>query len=571
MTKSTPSTSTTTVNNPVANAQLPFLTGLWGAGAGQAGINPTTGSYDPTSAAGGSFLTALQGLAGGNAAAASPGSTGLVPGAMDILSRIYGGAFPQSGYAGGPQIGALSGYAPSAIATGQAYGQDFLSAASNAYGNVAPFMSDLLDTGGAGSRLLGAGYSLYDTLAGTGGNAISALSGLGNNAISTLSGFGQSAADNLAGYANNAIGTIGGLAPSAMSAGIPAEQGLMGNAGMAIPGNPIYDSLMGLAHGQYLDPSRNPALPGVIQAATQPLVNQYMTATAPGTTGAAEAAGRYGSGALANRQSMDEYNLGQALGTTTSGIVNNAYNTGLNAMLGAGSALGSAYNTGIGNITSALSNAGSLAQAGVTGAGNLLGSAYGIGGNLLNSAYSTLGSALNNAYTTGGGLLNNAYGTGGNLINAGANALSGLAGTGLGAANTAFGAGGNLGLGGLQGLVQALSGGANATNAGYTTAGTMLNSAMQGANTGQTVLGSLAQMAPDLANFPLGDLSAAFNSVWSPLQNYGALVGAPNAGSQTSSQTTPYYQNVASNVLGGVTGLASLFGKAGPLSGLFGL
>jgi hypothetical protein len=557
MSKSTPSTSTTIQQNPLGQAQVPFLTSLWGAGQGMAGLNGAP-------AAGGDLLSALQALAGGNAAAAGPSSTGLVPGANFDIGSILGGTFGQGGYAGGPQIGALTGWAPGAIGEGTAFGNDLLNAAGLA-GNVQPYQNSLAGIGTAAMGLFPQARSVYDQLTQMGGQVTQQLGGYASSAADALSRLSGTAQAGLTGLGSSAIDAISGLSPSAIGAGVPAEQGLLANAGMAISGNPIYDSLRGLASGAYVDPSRNPALPGVIQAATQPLVNQYMTATAPGTTGSAEAAGRYGSGVMANQQGQNEFNLGQALGTTTSGIVNNAYNTGLNAMLGAGSALGSAYNTGVGNVTGALSNMGSLAQQGVTAAGNLLSNAYQTGGNLYNQGYSLGGNLENQAYTTAGNLLNQGYQTGGNLYTNAAGALGNLANTGLGAASNAYSQAGSLGLSGLSGLVQALTGGAQATNAGYTTGGNMLTGAGQIANTGQIGLGGIAQMAPDLANFPLSQLSSAFNSVWAPIQNYGALLGSPVGGNTTTSQTTPYYQNYGANILSGLTGVASLFGGGGKI------
>ena len=56
-------------------------------------------------------------------------------------------------------------------------------------------------------------------------------------------------------------------------------------------------------------------------------------------------------------------------------------------------------------------------------------------------------------------------------------------------------------------------------------------------------LGSLAQIAPNLANFPLSQASTAFNSMWAPLQNYSSIVGPNTSQNTMTTQTTPYYSN----------------------------
>ena len=362
------------------------------------------------------------------------------------------------------------------------------------------------NTAGLGLGAVPAGLSFVNqALSGTGGyllpgaSQISGLNGMASGAANSGQGYGNA-------LSNAAYMTPGAIAPyatglkdlSGVAGGIanPSEAALMANSGMAISGNPVFSSgLMGAASGQYIDPSRNPALAGTIQAATQPLVNQYQTATAPQIASNFEAGGRYGSGAQTNAQGQAQYGLGQALSNATSNIVNNAYNTGLNAMLGAGSTLGSNYSTGISNANQGYGTAGSLAQSGISNAGNLLQ------------------------------------------------------------------AGGALDLSSLQAMMSGLNYGAGAVNAGY---GTGANALAQGgnlANTGMLNMGSLAQMTPDLANYPMSQLSTAFNSAWAPIQNYASLLGQPIGGNTTTTQTQPYYSNVGSSLLSRLTGIASLASK----------
>jgi hypothetical protein len=295
---------------------------------------------------------------------------------------------------------------------------------------------------------------------------------------------------------------------------------------MAIPGNPIYDSLRGMASGQYIDPSRNPALAGTIRAATDPLVAQYQTAVAPQTESPFEGAGRYGSGAWANARGQAQDALGRALGGATSSIVNNAYNTGLSSTLGAGQALGQAYNTGTSNITDALSRAGALGQAGVAQAGNLLQAGGGLDLSALQAMMQGLGAA--------GQTTNQGYSTAGQLL----------------------GQGGQLTQGGQNALIQGLTGGAGATNQGWSTAANAMGQAGGLANAGALNLGSIAQMSPELANWPTSQLAAGYNAGWLPVQNYAGILGpATSAG---SSSTTPYYSNTLGQVGSALTGAAAI-------------
>src|SRR5215469_2570471 len=293
------------------------------------------------------------------------------------------------------------------------------------------------NTAGLGLGAVPAGLSFVNqALSGTGGyllpgaSQISGLNGMASGAANSGQGYGNA-------LSNAAYMTPSAIAPyatglrdlSGVAGGIanPSEAALMANSGMAISGNPVFSSgLMGAASGQYIDPSRNPALAGTIQAATQPLVNQYQTATAPQTDSGFEAGGRYGSGAMTNARGQNQYALGSALANATSQIVNNSYNTGLNAMLGAGSTLGSAYNTGVSNANQGYAAAGGLGQSGISNAGNLLQQGGALDLSSLQAMMGGLGTAgqtANAGYGTGGGMLNNA----GQLANTGQISLGGLA------------------------------------------------------------------------------------------------------------------------------------------------
>jgi hypothetical protein len=308
-----------------------------------------------------------------------------------------------------------------------------------------------------------------------------------------LAGYGTEGLNALTGLAPGALGGMSSLAGRAATAGLPAEWGLNANAGMALAGNPAYSSgLQGLASGQYINPSTNPAYAGMIQAATQPLINQYMTATAPQVASQFEGAGRYGSGAQTNAQGQAQYGLGQGLGTAVSDITNNAYNTGINATLGAGQALGGLYNQGVSNITGALGTSGQLAQADVQNAGSLLNQGYGTAGSLLNQGYST-------------------------------------------------------GLSGLQA-------GSNAAQAGYGTANTGLASAGDILNKGDVALTNALGQAPGFAGYPASQYTTAYQQPWTPLNDLSGILGGAISGTGTQQTSQPYYSNTAGNILGGLSG-----------------
>lgn len=99
-------------------------------------------------------------------------------------------------------------------------------------------------------------------------------------------------------------------------------------------GNNYLNSVLG---GNFLSPSSNPYLAASAQAAIQPLINSYQTATAPQTDSSSEMANRYGSGEANQRTSQNELNLATGIGNTTANMYSNAYSTGINQMNSAAS------------------------------------------------------------------------------------------------------------------------------------------------------------------------------------------------------------------------------------------
>lgn len=494
---STPSGNTTTTQtstNPTATAQLPYLQQLWGGATGLA--NQANQAGTPSS----NNLYNLQTYAGNQGWNAAPLAGNVMPAALQqYLNQI------NQGTPAAAQAGQLTANAGQAVNQGLGFSQGLAGAANTALGQVPDWQN----------RFLNAGQTANQTLQGYGGAATGALTGL----------------------APGALGGMSSLAGRAATAGNPAEAGLYANAGQAIGGNPALASgLQGLASGQYIDPSTNPAYAGMIQSATQPLVNQYQTAVAPQVASQFEGAGRYGSGAQTNAQGQAQYGLGQALGTAVSGITNNAYNTGLQATIGAGQAEGNIYNQGVSNITNALGTSGQLAQTGAQNAGQL----------------------LNQGYTTAGNLLNQGYTTGGNLATQGFNALNSFMGNAAGQ-----------GLGYLNAGLTGLQAGGNAAQAGYGTANTALTGGGQLLNQGSDALSRVLSQAPGFAGYPEQQYQAAYSAPWLPYNNLaGILSGAiPGTGTQTTSQ--PYYNNTGANILGGLTGGLGIANTIGGAQGIF--
>ena len=270
-----------------------------------------------------------------------------------------------------------------------------------------------------------------------------------------------------------AIANAANQAPGTVS---PYANALSGIGGMAL-NNPAFSSgLTGLASGQYIDPSTNPAMAGMLSQGNQALTDAYQTATAPQTASSFESAGRYGSGALGNAQQQNQIGLGRGLANLDTGIIGNAYTQGLNATNQAAATEGGLYNTGISNAA--------------------------------------------NAYNAGGGLS----------------------------------------LSGLQQMMSGLGTAGQTANQGYNTAAGAYGAGANAANSGMLNLGSLAQIAPNLANFPLSQASTAFNSMWAPLQNYSSIVGPNTSQNTMTTQTTPYYSNTTSDIMSGVLGAAKIAG-----------
>lgn len=96
-------------------------------------------------------------------------------------------------------------------------------------------------------------------------------------------------------------------------------------AQLARQGSPLIPAAQDMAlrtiNGEYLDPDANPFLAKTYGQAADAVTRSYQTATAPGTSAAFSAGGRYGSGA--RNQAVDQNN--RALGTTLDNLATNIY------------------------------------------------------------------------------------------------------------------------------------------------------------------------------------------------------------------------------------------------------
>jgi hypothetical protein len=460
--------TTVTQTNPTQQAQVPFLQNLWSNAQG-------ISSQEYNNPGFGQMMGNLENFGLGAGSSISP-STPLFSDTFNGVDNLINGGNPASG-----AINNINGVA------------------SSLPGQVNP------------------------EIAGMNGNA-NLVSGWAPGALSNLLGLSSGALGSTQGYA----GGIAGMVPGAVNSANPAEQQLMANSGMAVGGNPALAPNEWMSSGALLSPNSNPYLAGTFSAAAQPVTNAFMTSTAPMIDSQMEAAGRYGSGANSNAQSVAQQNLGTTLDNLASNIYGNAYGQGLGATTTAAGNLGSQYNTGVFNSNYGAGQAGSLAQGGYSLGGNLLGSA----GNLSNSGYSTAGSLAGTGYGTG----LNLAGEGGTLFgNAGSLGLNTESELG-----SLFGNAGSLGISGLSPELQALS------------------------------------MSPGLASLPGTLATEGLTAPQIPNQINGGILGNPTSGSLST--TSPYFENGTANLLGGLTGglgllngVNSAFSSGGALSGLGGL
>lgn len=125
------------------------------------------------------------------------------------------------------------------------------------------------------------------------------------------------------------------------------------------------------ASGYYLD-NQNPYLSGLYKSATDPLVEQFKNATAPGLASQFSLAGRLGSNSAQAASTAAEDSLARGLGAASSNIYGNAYENERNRQQQAIQTLSGNYNTEQGNR---LQGANSLAQQAASQRANALATA----------------------------------------------------------------------------------------------------------------------------------------------------------------------------------------------------
>ena len=418
--------------------------------------------------------------------------------------------------------------------------------------NTSGVLSDLALAGPAANSLQNSAANLSNVA--SNGTALANLSNIGNN-LSNLANNGN---------AVNQLSNIGNGLSSLANTG------------------PAANSLAATANGQFL--GANPYLDSQFGAASNALKNAFMTATAPQTDSAMEAAGRYGSGILSNSQGVNQQAYGKSLADLASSIygtdytnerqlMNNAATNLGNLQTGALSAAGNTASNLAGAQTNALSAAGNQAN----NYGSLQTNAFNAAGNQASNLGSLQATALNaaaNASANQGNLQNSAYANAGNLY-----------GTQTGQVQQAASNMGNIG-------VSAANAQTNAYNSALNNYGNLLTGQ-------QTAINSI----PALTSMPLSDYQAAYNggqgfqqlgqqnindlvsryygmqqAPWQTLDNAAAIVGGAIPGS--TSITQPYFTNPMGSAIQGLTGAATLgttlFGSgasgagAGLLGGLIG-
>lgn len=97
----------------------------------------------------------------------------------------------------------------------------------------------------------------------------------------------------------------------------------------------------------------NPFLESMFQRATDPIIRNFQTSTAPGLDAAFSRAGRYGSGMQAVAQDSAQENLGRALSDTAVGIYGPAYESERNRQVQGMGMLQGAFDTGQGRAMQA--------------------------------------------------------------------------------------------------------------------------------------------------------------------------------------------------------------------------
>ena len=183
------------------------------------------------------------------------------------------------------------------------------------------------------------------------------------------------ASGNIAGSGNIGAMNLAGLASGQFN----GSQGLQQLANGMFNGNAATSGLLSTAMGNGLN-INSPALQGAINAAQQPVVQNYQHAVLPGLLSTFSANGRLGSGANMDAIGQSESQLGQTLGNISGSLTGSAYQQALQqqqaaqqSLLGgqiqSGQSLGG-IESGAGNALASLQGSALSALPGIT-SGNL--------------------------------------------------------------------------------------------------------------------------------------------------------------------------------------------------------
>lgn len=128
---------------------------------------------------------------------------------------------------------------------------------------------------------------------------------------------------------------------------LASNSGLFGQqaAGEMMGKNTANPMLQATANGDYLTDKTNPYLRGLFENATDPIVDQFKNAIAPGLASQFAGAGRTGSGASAQAFDAASGQLGRTLSQTATGLYGGAYENERQRQQQAMGALSANYNT----------------------------------------------------------------------------------------------------------------------------------------------------------------------------------------------------------------------------------
>lgn len=228
------------------------------------------------------------------------------------------------------------------------------------------------------------------------------------NPSSSVAGFSPMQQQAMGMTQDVANGTNAGGAAALNNSGANYTTNLMNGA--YLNSNPANAALSGIANGSELNPNSNPYMQGMANAANTNIINAYQTATAPQTSSQMEGAGRYGSGAAANAQNMDQQGLATQLANAQNNLYGSMYQTNESNQLNAAQQLGTNYNTAAQQQLQGSYNAPNM----VNSINGSISNLYNMGGNqqALNQAQINAPWTLLNDYS---GLVNGNYGGTGSM------------------------------------------------------------------------------------------------------------------------------------------------------------